>query len=307
MKRPIEKISIIGAGALGATYGSLLFESDPRSVRFIAGTDRYDKLLKEGVLVNGRHYAIEVVRPEKAEPADLVIVTVKHYHLDQAIHQIRGAVGPQTVILSVMNGIDSEERIGAVYGADKVLYGLALAIDAQRKGNVVSYRNLGRIVFGEKKNTELTDRVRRVSDLFARAGIAHEMPPDMIRSLWFKFMINVGVNQVSAVLGANFGDLKSSTEAMKLMEGAMREVIAIAKALNVDLGEEDLEEWRRIHCKLNPAGKTSMLQDVEAGRPTEVEMLGGTVIAYGKRLGLPTPVNQELFDALKRIAPPAVG
>lgn len=305
MTRPIEKVSIIGAGALGATYASLLFAMDPRSVRFISGKDRYDKLCKEGVFVNGRHYPIEVVRPGEEKPADLVIVSVKHYHLDQAIQQIRRAVGAQTTILSVMNGIDSEERIGAVYGADKVLYGLALAIDAQRKGNSVAYKNLGRIVFGEKENTVLTDRVRRVGDLFTRAGIIYEIAPDMVRSLWFKFMINVGVNQVSAVLGANFGRLKKSEEAMKLMEGAMREVIAIAKALNVNLGEEDLEEWRRIHDELDPEGKTSMLQDVEGGRPTEVEMLAGTVIAYGKRLGVATPVNQELFDALKRISPGA--
>ena len=301
MNQPIEKITIIGAGALGATYGSLLFEMNPEAVCFIAGGDRYDKLYSGGVSVNGKHYTIKVVRPEEAIPADLVIVAVKHYHLDQAISQLKGAVGPQTIIISVMNGIDSEERIAEVYGLDKVIYGLTLGIDAVRDGNAITYKNQGRILFGEKKNTEMSDRVRRISNLFTKAGIAHEIPPDMIHSLWFKFMINVGVNQTSAVLRANYGMLQFSSEAKNLMDSAMMEVIAIARTQNVALSVDDLKEWYKVLETLNPAGKTSMLQDVEAGRTTEVEMLAGTVIQLGKRLGIPTPVNQKLFYELTRI------
>ena len=188
-----------------------------------------------------------------------------------------------------------------VYGNSKVIYGLTLGIDAVREGNSITYKNQGRILFGEEKNAEITSRVRHVSDLFTRAGIAHEVPPDMIRSLWFKFMINVGVNQVSAVLRATYGVLQSSSEARELMDSAMLEVIAIARTLHVDLSEEDIGEWYKVLGTLNPTGKTSMLQDVEAGRPTEVEMLAGTVIELGKRHGVPTPVNQKLYGDLKRI------
>ena len=301
MNNAIEKIAIIGAGALGATYGSLIYEMDPESVCFIASGARYERLHRDGLVVNGRHYAPAVVTPAEATPADLVIVAVKHYHLDQAISEMKGAVGPQTIILSVMNGIDSEERIGEVYGNSRVIYGLTLGIDAVREGNSITFKNQGRILFGEEKNAETTSRVRRVSDLFTRAGIAHEVPPDMIRSLWFKFMINVGVNQVSAVLRATYGVLQSSSEARELMDSAMLEVIAIARALHVDLSVEDIGQWYKVLGTLNPTGKTSMLQDVEAGRPTEVEMLAGTVIELGKLHGVPTPVNQKLYGDLKRI------
>jgi 2-dehydropantoate 2-reductase len=123
----------------------------------------------------------------------------------------------------------------------------------------------------------------------------------MIRSLWFKFMINVGVNQVSAVLRATYGALQSSSEARDLMDSAMLEVIVIARTLHVDLSEEDIGEWYKVLGTLNPTGKTSMLQDVEAGRPIEVEMLAGTVVELGKRHGVTTPVNQKLYDDLKRI------
>jgi len=301
MKLSIEKIAIIGAGALGAAYGSILYEMDPRCVSFIAAGKRCENLKRDGVVVNGKRYGIAVESPDEATPADLLIVAVKNHHLDQAIGEMMKAVGPGTTILSVMNGIDSEERIGAVYGMDKVVYGLTLGIDALREGNSVNYRNQGRIFFGEAKNPDMTDRVRRIKDLFDRAGIACVIPPDMIRSLWFKYMVNVGANQASAVLRANYGTLKSSSEARELMDSAMREVIAIARAMKVDLGEKDIGEWYKVLEPLNPEGKTSMFQDVEAGRKTEVEMFAGTVIELGKRCGVATPVNQRLFDELKRI------
>lgn len=297
----MEKIAIIGAGALGATYGSLLYEMDPESVCFIASGDRYERLHRDGVIVNGRHYAPTVVRPEAATPVGLVIVAVKHYHLDQAIREMKQAIGPRTIILSVLNGIDSEERIAAVYGRSTVIYGLTLGIDAVRAENSISYKNQGRILFGEAKNSMVTSRLQRISGVFTKAAIAHEIPPDMIRSLWFKFMINVGVNQVSAVLRAPYGVMQTSAEARELMDRAMLEVIAIARALDIVLSEKDIGEWYKVLGTLNPAGKTSMLQDVESGRKTEVEMLAGTVIELGMRHGVPTPVNQQLFEAIKQI------
>jgi 2-dehydropantoate 2-reductase len=301
MKPSIEKIAIIGAGALGAAYGSLLYEMDPKCICFIASGARFERLRRDGVVVNGTRYPIAVVSPDEAEPADLLIVAVKHHHLDQAIAEMKNAIGPETTVLSVMNGIDSEERIGAVHGTDKVIYGLTLGIDAVREGNSVQYKNQGRIFFGEAKNPGMTDRIRHIHELFARAGIAHVIPPDMIRSLWFKYMVNVGVNQVSAILRANYGALRSSPQARELMDAAMREVIAVARAMNVDLGEKDIGEWYKVLDGLHAEGKTSMFQDVEAGRKTEVEMLAGTVIELAKRCGVATPVNQRLYDELKRI------
>jgi len=114
-------------------------------------------------------------------------------------------------------------------------------------------------------------------------------------------MVNVGANQASAVRRANYGALRSSPEARELMDSAMREVITLAASLKVDLGEEDIGEWNKVLAGMNPEGKTSMFQDVEAGRKTEVEMFAGTVIELGKRYGVATPVNQRLFEELKRI------
>jgi 2-dehydropantoate 2-reductase len=302
MKPLIETVTIIGAGAVGGSYASILYDWNPLCVSVVASGSRYERLSRDGLIVNGKPYPIPVLRPEDlSPPSDLIIVAVKHHHLDAAIKEMKNRVGEETTILSVMNGIESEERIGAAYGMDKLLYAVAVGIDAQREGNRINYTNQGRIFFGEDKNPTLTDRVKRVQALFDKAGIAYVTPPDMIRTLWWKFMINVGINQASAVLRAPYSVFQQSQEAQDLMGEAMREVIALAGKLGVSLSGDDVDDWYKVLSALNPAGKTSMLQDVEAGRKTEVEMLAGRMIELGKRHGIPTPVNQKLFDKIREI------
>ncbi|MGZ3596903.1 MAG: ketopantoate reductase family protein [Syntrophales bacterium] len=302
MKRSIETISIIGAGALGAAYGGLLYDMDSRSVSFVAGGERLERLRKEGLIVNCKRYFIPVIPPEDlSPPADLIIVAVKYHHLDDTIRDMRNRVGAETTIISVMNGIESEERIGAAYGMEKVLYAISVGIDALREGNRVKYTNQGKIFFGEARNASLTDRIKRIQTLFDKAGIIYETPPDMMRVMWWKFMINVGINQASAILRAPFLAFQTSNEARDLMESAMREVIMLSEKAQVNLTEDDIKKFNEILPGLNPQGKTSMLQDVEAGRKTEVEMLAGKVIALGRQYNVPTPVNQRLFDLIKEI------
>ncbi|HJX36093.1 MAG TPA: ketopantoate reductase C-terminal domain-containing protein, partial [Dehalococcoidales bacterium] len=144
-------------------------------------------------------------------------------------------------------------------------------------------------------------RVTRVQTLLGKAGIVYETPPDMMHFLWWKFMINVGINQASAVLRAPYALFQTSEEARGLMESAMREVILLAQKAGVNLSEEDISGFDPYLARLNPRGKTSMLQDVEAGRKTEVEMFAGRVIELGRHYNIPVPVNQMLFDQIREI------
>ncbi len=298
----MRHILIVGAGAVGAAYGSMFYERDKGSVSFLADGERYGRLLAQGVRVNGKDYPISLQRPDSVPfPADLILVAVKHHHLSQAISDMVQAVGPDTVILSLMNGIDSEEEIAGVYGMEKVLYGMVLGIDAVRTVDGVTYSNQGRIFFGEAANRTLTKRVCMIKELFEATGIACVVPEDMIRTLWWKFMINVGINQASAALRAPYGLFQSSREAAILMESAMREVMSLAAKAGVVLSEEDIANWYAVLNRLSPEGKTSMLQDVEAGRKTEVEMFAGKVISLGKKYGVATPVNEELLRMITAI------
>ena len=302
MKPLIETISIIGAGALGAAYASFFHDMDNHCVSFVASGERFKRLRDEGLTVNGKLYNIPVFRSEDLfPPSDLIIIAVKHNQLSDAIREIKNRVGPETTIISVMNGIESEIKIGAVYGMEKVLYAVSVGLDGVREGTRVNFKKRGKIFFGEARSPSISYKVKRVRDFFSRAGIGYETPPDMIRILWWKFMINVGINQASAVLRAPYSVFQTSQEGRDLMESAMQEVITLAEKEHVPLSTDDIKEWEVVLFGLNPEGKTSMLQDVEAHRKTEVDMFAGKVIELGKRHNVPTLVNQKLFDMIKEI------
>jgi len=295
-------IAVIGAGAMGSVYAGKFHDMDGASVSLIAGGERRLRLREQGLTVNGRHFPLPVTDPgETVPPADLVIVAVKHHHMAETIRDMACVVGTDTTILSVMNGIESEEQIGAVYGMDRVLYAVSVGIDALRQDDQVVYTKQGTLFFGEADNPVISEQVRKVCDLFDRAGITYEVPDDMMRHLWWKFMINVGINQVSAVLRAPFSVFHKSAHARELMEQSMREVMAIAHAKGINLYEEDITNWYAFMSQLSPTGRTSMLQDVEAKRKTEVEMFAGKIIELGERHAVPTPVNTVLFKAIKAI------
>ncbi len=295
--REIKNIAVIGAGAIGAYYASKFFDAFPSSTVLVAREPRYDRLKAEGLVVNGKHYSIPVVHPDEATPpADLIIVALKSHSLPEAVHDLKNLVGDQTTLISVMNGLDSEEYLGSIYGMDKLLYAIAVAIDALREGNSVTYTNPGKVIFGESDNSQPSERVRRVQAAFEQAGLVSQTPTDMIRMLWWKFMVNVGINQASAVMRAPYGVFQSSPDAQALMETLMREVLVLAQRVGVNLGEQDLDEWNAVLKTLSPKGKTSMLQDIEAGRKTEIEIFAGKVVELGKSHGIPTPVNQTILN-----------
>ena len=297
---PIHNVVILGAGAMGGYFFTQFLDAPEFSTAVIARGERYERLKRDGLIVNGRHYEVPVVHPdENNEPADLIIVGLKTHHLPEAVPDLKSIVGDETTIISVMNGLDSEEIIGAVYGMDKVLYAISVGIDAQREGNRISYTKPGKHYFGHADNTHIDARVRRVQAAFDRAGITYETPVDMLRIMWWKFMVNVGMNQASAVTRAPYGVFQTSPEAQALMEALMHEVIVLAERAGIDLKEKDIADWYTFLNTLSPQGKTSMLQDIEAGRKTEVEAFGGKMVALGKQYSIPTPVNQTLLHIIQ--------
>lgn len=296
----IHNVAVLGAGAMGAYFAAQFASAPGFSTTLIASGERRERLNRDGLTVNGQTYHIPAIDPAQATTtADLILVALKHHQLADAVSQLDRLVGEQTLFLSVMNGLESEEIIAARYGAEKVLYAISLGIDAVREGNRVTYTRPGTHYFGEARNEQISPRVRRVQQAFDRAGIRHQTPKDMLRMLWWKFMINVGVNQASAVMRAPYGVFHNNPHAQALMEALMREVVALAQVAGVNLSEQDISDWYPVLRQLSPLGKTSMLQDVEAGRKTEVEMFGGKVVALGKARSIPTPVNETVVQIIR--------
>lgn len=269
-------------------------------VRLLARGERAERL--RGLTVNGEPLAAQIVDPRDAQPADLVLVAVKSSRLGEAIDDMRAAVGPQTTILSVLNGLKSEERLVEAFGPEPVLLCIALAMDARRDGGRVTYRQAGRLVIGSGLPDGQLDRVSAVQNVLDRAGLAWESPADMRHEMWWKFMINVGVNQASALTRTGYGAFVPEGPCRDLMRALMDEVIAVGRADGIDLGDADLERWEAVLAAQPADGWTSMLQDVAAGRPTEVDILAGHVVELGRRHGIPTPHNRTALWALQGLA-----
>ena len=297
-------VAMVGLGAIGASYAALLQEGG-NQVQVIADGSRVERYRAEPTVVNGCPHPFEIVAPEQARPSDLVRVAVKQPQLDEAVVLARGAVGPRTVIVSLLNGISSEQVLSAAYPGVPVPLSYIVGIDAVREGRDVRYASLGRLVLGDPVNVEpYGPAVRRVIEILSASGIPSEVPSDMVGSLWWKFMINTGVNQVSAVLRAPYAAFQDrESPARQLMIAAQREVVAVAAAQGVDLGADAIERWLAVLDTLNPAGYTSMAQDVLANRPTEVETFAGEIVRLGDAAGIPVPVNATLLQLLRALDP----
>lgn len=297
----LQRIHFCGLGALGGMYAARLAAVPGLDLSVIADTARVRRYEDDGIVVNGNRLSLSFLSPgDTAPPADLVIVGVKWHQLPEAIGLLRPFVGPDTVVLSLLNGIESENVIARELGV-RPLYSFVVETDAGRKGLCIEYRTLGTIVFGEARNDEVSARVAAVRDLLERAGIPYRIPVDMLRDLWWKFMLNVGVNPTSAIMKAPYGVFQTSETARECVRMACREVLAVAGPEGVALTEADIEAFFPIFNRLSPEKKTSMLQDVEAGRKTEIEIFAGTVVALGRRHDIPTPVNTMLLNMITTI------
>lgn len=297
----IKNAAVIGLGAIGSVYGNLLHRAYGRNFAAVAGGARADRLRKNGVKVNGMPFFPQVWEPGEEFAADLILICVKNYQLDEAIGDIRGFVGPKTVLLPLLNGVTARERLRDAFPENKVFYGLAIYIDAVRTGDGVVHTKDGVIQFGEARNEALTPEVAAVREHLENAGIQTEVCADMVRAVWKKWMLNVGVNQVSAATRSPYGKMTTVPSTLALFHEAMMEVVALAKASHIDLSGKDVLEFEEAMGNFSPNGKTSMLQDVEAGRRTEVDYFAGTAVELGKRLNVPTPVNHVLLLLLRSI------
>jgi 2-dehydropantoate 2-reductase len=299
--KKIETVSLVGLGAIGATYGSLLHDSLKDSFHVVASEQRIIKYKKNSIKINDKKYEFNYITPETVvEPVDLVIFAVKNAELPQAMADVKYHIGPNTIIVSLLNGISSEETIYEEFHNEHILHSMSVEIDALRTNFDVRFSTRGRIEFGEKNNS-LSDDVLALKDLFERVGIDYKISENITHTMWWKFMINVGVNQTSAVLKAPYGIFQSLPDAYEWMESAMREVVAISEKAGTGLTEEDVKKFWPIINNLSPKGKTSMLQDVEAGRKTEVEYFAGKVCELGEKYGVPTPINEQLYKVIRII------
>ena len=300
--KPIQSVSIIGMGALGLLYADQIAAGlGPEHVRFVMDAERYARHKSGACRVNGVSKSFAVVSAEAAPVCDLIMVAVKYPQLAAALDTMASSVGPDTLILSVMNGISSEEILGARFGHDRVIHAVALGMDAMHFGAELRYSQAGRLCVGIC-DPAMEEKLRALTDFFRQAQVPHAVEADIIHRMWSKFMINVGINQTCMVYGTDYAGAMApgSAEYMTLIS-AMREVILIANAKNIPLTEADLMQNVEIMRSLAPDATPSMGQDRMNRRPSEVELFAGTMLRLGRELHIPLPTNEFLYRRVREI------
>lgn len=295
MSQAIESVAVVGAGAMGAMYAAHFVDGGLRT-SLVASGERARRLRADGLLVNGAPLPAGVLDPgaDPPKPVDLVLVAVKHHDLPAAMADVAPFVGTETTLVSVLNGLDSEEVLAERFGPQGVLLCIALGMAAGREGREVTYLSPGQLTLGTAPGLADPSRVHRVAEALDRAGLSWETPQDMRHEMWWKFMVNTCINQASAVLRRPYADFTVEGPARSLMLALRDEVIAVSGPEGVPLGEADCERWEQVLAGLPGEGRTSMLQDVLAGRPTEVALFADRVVELGRRHGVPTPHNQTI-------------
>jgi len=300
--KKIETVNIIGMGALGLLFGDIMVQNlGADKVTYVMDDDRYARRKDDAYTINGSERKFRVVKAADAQVCDLVLVAVKSTGLELALDVMKTSVGPDTMIISILNGISSEKIIGERYGMERLLYSVALGMDAMFIGGSLNYTSPGRICTG---NTcpEDQEKLAVLTEFFERAGVPYSVEDDIIRRMWSKYMLNVGANQTCMVYGVNYGQLMEPASAQYMtMVGAMREVIMIANAEGIDLGEEDIRQYNDITRSLDPEKTASMGQDRINKKPSEVEFFAGTVIRLAEKHGIDVPANRFLYRRVYEI------
>ena len=295
----IKNVAMIGAGAIGGVYSYSLHKLLGDNFAFIANGKRKEKLEQEGLYLNGEHFNPKVVSSDEGTTFDLIIVSVKNYQLQSAIEDMRNLVGENTIILTLLNGISARDVLQEEFKDNNVLYGLAIKIDAVKVGNKITQNSKAIIQFGDKYNKTMSEEVLAVKNLLNDAKINNQVFEDMIKTVWTKWMLNIGLNQVSAISGATYGVIKNTPELLSLVNKAMTEVMEVSKACNINLGDESWASVQDVIDSLDGDGKTSLLQDVENKRKTEIEYFSGTLIKIAKEHNVEVPVNEVLYNFIK--------
>lgn len=294
-----RRIYLVGLGAIGATYLAALYGVQPDSIRVIVDAERRALLETEPVQVNERAYRFSMVSPgDQCGAASLLLIAVKAGQLEDALVGASAFIDKDTVVLSLMNGLPQVDALRKYVDLNRILVGVVYTY-ASRIGHLIESPTAGELIFGAISPSFSGERMDSLQRLFRRAGISCQVSPDIYRTAWEKYLINISLNQISGVLMATYGQLNSNPHAHKLLSEVGGELLLLAKACGIRLTDQALVNLFRLLASLPPEGKTSMLQDLEAGRKTEVEALAGEVIRLGREHGVGTPSSLLLFHMLR--------
>ncbi len=297
------RIAVIGAGGVGGYFGGKLAQAGFDTTFIVRGAT-LDALRANGLRVDSANgdFALERVQatndPSSIGVVDAVLVCVKAWQMRDAIANIAPMIGPDTIVVPMENGIDAPDVLRASLDERNVVGGLCAIVSfVVAPGHIKHAASEPVVMFGELDNRS-SARTQALRDAFTKAGVKAEIPPDIHRSMWTKFLFITPLSGIGALTRVPVGKWRAMPEVRAIVDEMLRELIDVATARGIDLGDDAFEKtWQRYDA-LAPASTASLQRDVMDGKPSELDAQLGAVVKLGDAAGVATPVTRFVYHAL---------
>ena len=305
------RVLVVGAGGVGGFFGARLARAGV-AVTFLARGPHLDAIQRDGLRVRSvtdGEWTVKVDAtgdPRGLAPADVVLFCVKSFDTETAAAAILPAIGPETAVVSLQNGVDNEDALARALGPGHAVGGVAWVFAAIEAPGVIVHRLGGRLAFGELDRRS-SPRLERLRAAFTSAGVAAEVPTDITRVLWEKYLLICAQAGMTALTRAPIGVIRSVPESWRMYRRLVEELAALAQASGVHLAPDVVDSVVRDASALDPAVYSSLHHDLTQGRRLELEALHGHAVRLGERLGVPTPMLFAVYAALRPHADGAAG
>jgi len=298
------RVAIVGTGGVGGYYGGLLARAG-HDVTFIARGVHLQAIRTNGLKVHSVHgdFHIQPARgtddPAEVGSVDLTIFAVKTYDTDNAARLMRPLVGPQTAILPLQNGVESAAHLSRYFEKQAILGGATWIVSSVAEPGVIKQESqFRRIALGEFDGRE-SRRVQAIGKALAESGATVEVSTEIEKVLWTKLLFIASFSGITSVTRAPAGPVMACDESRLLLEQAMREVEAVARATGISLDADVVDKAMTFCGNLEPTATSSMQRDVASGRRSEYDATNGAVVRAGRRSGVPTPIHEFFWTCLK--------
>jgi 2-dehydropantoate 2-reductase len=299
------KIVVVGPGAIGCLVSAFLSKAKGEIWLLDKNKERAEALSLKGIAVEGisGNWQAQVKATAIAKDigqADLIVICVKSYDTKAAIRSVEPAIGANSRILTLQNGIGNIEIIGEVTGADKVIGGVTNLGATYLDTGKIRHAGNGETVIG-RIDGKIPVEMRAIREIFNKVGLSARISRDIKGLLWSKLMINVGINALTAITRLNNGRLTEFEGTRRILTRAVSEALKVAKRKRIKLIYDDPLAKVEAVCEATATNVSSMLQDVLKKKRTEIEFINGVIVRQGQELGIAVPVNAMLVDLVKTI------
>jgi 2-dehydropantoate 2-reductase len=298
------RIAVIGAGAVGGYFGARLAEAG-NEVSFVARGRTLRALRSSGLELESPkgdlhlQPCVATEDPDEIGPVELVVLGVKAWQVPEVAASLQPLIGDGTRVLPLQNGVEAADQLTRALGPGPVLGGLCRIISLQVAPGHIRHQGVEPSVDLGEIGAPGSESARAVGAVFAGAGVRVRVRDDIEVALWEKFLFICPVSGVGAITGRPIGEFRGDPEARRMLEAAMREVVEVASARGVQLRPDSVRRTLEFLDRLPPEGTASMQRDILEGRPSELESQTGAVVRLGETVGVPTPVNQEIYQRLR--------